>query len=336
MTANNNENKKIFNKLMKILRDPAYQEIAVLTHTNPDGDTLGAAYALKYAMEGYLNKKNVKVLCSDPVKERLKFICGGEEPAAAADLDFEPQLYIAVDTAEPKLMGDYEYLAAEGKINIKIDHHPATNQYAGLNYTDTEVSSCGEIIYKICKRLGKITKKIGEPIYAAICYDTGSFRHRNTTADTFRAAAELLDAGVDVGGITNNIFGIKTQNELKAIRMALNCLRYYHNDKIAVINISNGMKQNCGITDGDMGDINSIPIDIRGVEVGIIIKQNDSQKNKFRVSMRSGSKIDVSVICANLGGGGHARASGALVEAADPEEAEKIVMGSVLKNIGDI
>jgi len=285
----------VIEKIIEILNNA--DNILILTHIRPDGDTLGSAYGLKYALEG----KNVKVFCPELPKERLMFLY--EED----DKTFDPQLIIAVDAAELSLLGEINY-----PIDIKIDHHPNGSSYAKLNYIDPEASSCGEMIFKICKRLGKLNKKISEYLYAAINYDTGNFRYRNVTAETHRIAAELIDTGIDSAEIGNRLFGLKTQSELEVIRLAYDNLHYYNNGKIAVININAD------------GDINAIPLDIQGVEIGITIRPDEPCK--FRISMRSVEGIDVSAICARLGGGGHVKAAGAIIEADDPETAERIVM----------
>ena len=315
--------------------NPDNKEIVIITHIRPDGDTIGSAYGLKYAIEDRFTDKIVTVLCAEEIKDRLRFIFGDDTPLITLD-ELSHDLIIAVDSAEPVLMGENAKFAETEKINIKIDHHVNGSCYADINYIDDKASSCGEIIFDICKKLGKITAKTALPLYAAICSDTGNFRFRNVTAMTHRITAELIDTGIDQADISRKLYGMKTQKELISQRLALNNLRYYNGGSIAVTMITNEMKTKNAITDDDLGDINSITLDIQGVELGITIKQFDDKPEKFRVSMRSGENVDASVICVKLGGGGHIRASGALVEADDPVSAEKIIVDTAISVIGEI
>ena len=301
------------------------ENIVIITHIRPDGDTIGSAYALKYAIQNRFADKTVTVLCGEEIKDRLRFIFGDDTPLITAD-ENGYDLVIAVDTAEPVLMGENSKFT----VDIKIDHHPNGSCYAGINLIDDKASACGEIIYDICTRLGSITADIAMPLYAAICSDTGNFRFRNVTARTHRITAELIDTGIDHAEISNKLYGTKTQKELIAQRLVLNSLRYYLDGKVAVTLITNEMKLQSGINDDDLGEINSITLDIEGVDLGITIKQFDTEPGKYRVSMRSSVNADASAICGKLGGGGHVRASGALVKADDPESALKRIVDTAL------
>ena len=314
---------------------PENKDIIIITHIRPDGDTIGSAYGLKYAVENKFPDKKVTVLCGEEIKDRLRFIFGDDEPLITLD-ELSHDLIIAVDSAEPVLMGENAKFAEEGKINIKIDHHVNGSCYADINYIDDKASSCGEIIFDICKKLGELTAKIALPLYAAVCSDTGNFRFRNVTAMTHRITAELIDTGIDQADISRKLYGMKTQKELISQRLALNNLRYYHGGTIAVTMITNEMKIQNDITDDDLGEINSITLDIQGVELGITIKQFDDKPEKFRISMRSSENVDASVICNKFGGGGHIRASGALIKADNPAAAEKLIIETAISVIGEI
>lgn len=314
--------------IVREIEKPENNDVIIITHVRPDGDTLGSAYALKRAILNRFADKKVNIICGEEIKDRLIFICGGDIPLITGNCEHD--LIIAVDIAEPVLMGDNRKFADNKKINIKIDHHPNSSLYADMNYIDETVSSCGEIIYDICKKLGKITYDIAFPLYAAICSDTGNYRYSNVTANTHRITADLIDAGIDASFISNKLYGKKTQKEIISHRLVLNNLQYYQNGKIAVAMITNEMKTNNGITDDDFGDISSIPLDIEDVDLGITIKQFDDKPDKYRVSMRSSENIDASEVCKKLGGGGHVRAAGTLVKADDPESALDLIINAAV------
>lgn len=330
MKKKTNDIDLIVNEIIK----PENKNIVIITHIRPDGDAIGSAYGLKYALEDRFNDKKIIVLCGEEPKGRIQFIYGDEKPLLTLD-ESDHNLIITVDTAEPVLMGINKKFADNDKIDIKIDHHQNGGLYANLNYIDETASSCGEIIYEVCKRITPITSKIAIPLYAAICSDTGNFRFSNVTASTHRITADLIDTGINASEINNKLYGYKTQKELISQRIVLNNLRYYYDNKIAVIVITNEMKSQYGITDDDLCEINSIPLEIEGVELGITIKQFDDKPDKYRVSMRSSKNVDASIICNELGGGGHIRASGALIKANNAESAEKLVVETAISIIGD-
>jgi phosphoesterase RecJ-like protein len=304
-----------------------HENILILTHISPDGDTLGSAFALKYSMP----QKNVVIICDDKLPMRLRFICGGADSLRPDTLPdgFEPGLIVSVDIASLPLAGAYgESLA--GKIDLKFDHHPMSDEFARYSYIDGDVSACGEIILDLIGYLGTLSKSAAEALYAAIASDTGSFKYRNVTAETHRKTAVLIDAGIDHSDISTRLFECKTQNEMTAQRVTLETLKYYRQGSVASVCFTNEMKQKYNLDDDDIGDISSIPRQIAGIELSVVIKQKQNNPREFKISMRSGKSIAANELCSIFGGGGHLRAAGALIEADSGEEAERLVMKSVL------
>lgn len=304
-----------------------HDNILVLTHISPDGDTLGSAFAIKYA----LPQKNVVIICDDKLPGRLRFICGGVDSLRPDRLpdSFEPGLIVSVDIASLSLAGEYgESLA--GRIDLKFDHHPMSDEFARYNYIDGNTAACGEIILDLIGYLGTLNIFAAEALYAAIASDTGSFKYRNVTAETHRKTAVLIDAGIDQSDINTRLFECKTQNEITAERVTLEVLKYYRGGSVASICFTNEMKQKYHLDDEDIGDISSIPRQIAGVELSVVIKQKQFSQREFKISMRSGQSIAANALCTKFGGGGHLRAAGAIIEADSCEEAECLVMESVL------
>lgn len=309
-----------------------HDNILILTHISPDGDTLGCAYALKHS----LPQKKAAVVCDDKLPERLRFICEDADSLSPDTLpeDFEPGLIISVDTATAVLAGAYgKALAEKGAIDIKIDHHPMSEEFARYNYIDTDASSCGEIILDLVGYLSPLNKAAAEALYAAISSDTGSFRYSNVTPETHRKAAVLLSEGIDNADISKRLFESKTQNEMRAMRVALESLKFYRGGSVASVCFTNEMKLRNTLSDEDIGDITSIPRQIKGVELGITIKQKEDNPREFRISMRSEKTIAANALCALFGGGGHLRAAGAMIEAESGDEAERMIIGRVLAEL---
>ncbi len=305
----------------------SHDNILVLAHNSPDGDTLGSAFAIKYSMP----QKNVVVVCDDKLPERLRFICGGEESLRPDRLSdgFEPELIVSVDTASLALVGEYGKSLA-GKIDIKFDHHPMSDEFALYNYIESGTAACGEIITDLIGYLGVLNKSAAEVLYAAISSDTGCFKYRNVTAETHRKAAVLLDTGIDHSDINMRLFENKTHKEMTAARVTLESLKFYRQNSVTSVCFTNEMKLKYNLDDDDIGDISSIPREIAGVELGVVIKQKQDMPREFKISMRSGPTIAANELCAMFGGGGHLRAAGGIIEAESGEEAERFIMTRVL------
>lgn len=296
----------------------AWDDILIITHCNPDADTLGSAFGIKYAYP----EKNIRVVCSDTIPDRLKFICEGE-----TDIPTEEYKHImTVDCAELHLTGEAGKKYGDS-MELKIDHHRTSEAYATYNYAEETTGSAGEIVYKIVK--DRLNKRAADALYAAISSDTGCFRYTNVSADTHRVAAELIEMGADHGRINAALFENKPKSEIAAMRVALNSLEYYYGGRVALVTFTNKMKADNGIDDDSLGAVSSLTREIEGVDLGIVLKEKTGQDGTYKISMRSTEAVDCSAICQLLGGGGHMRASGAGIEVDSAEEARKMLMSAV-------
>lgn len=292
------------------------QSILLFMHRRPDGDTVGSAYGIKYAFP----EKQIFCLCADDIPTRLQFISGAAFESCPDD--FEPGLIISVDSASLGLLGRF----GDEIIDIKIDHHETSEDYAVYNFTDPTASATGEIVYKILRLCGVMTPQAANALYSAISSDTGGFRYSNTTAETLRIAADLCEAGADMAECSHMLFESRTQAEVRALSAVYANIRYYEDGGVAVVNLTNEIKKRYNITDDDVGEISSIPREIEGVELAVTIRQLSNSPDRYKISMRSGRTVDVDQICGLFGGGGHAKAAGAEISAPNPQQAERMVM----------
>lgn len=275
----------------------AQEDIGLVCHRSPDGDTLGSAMALFHALSSL--GKRVRVDCVDPIPRNLQFL--------AADFpEFIPSYRVAVDVAAPSMLGDPK--ENRPHIDLCIDHHATNEGYADetrlVNYAAT-----GEVIYEIILELGaKISPTIATALYTALFTDTGGFRYANTTAQTLRYAAELMEAGADYNLIREQIYESKLRGQVQAEAEVLSHVHYYRNGQIAVITVSLDLLARTGVEEDELEGLSSLPLQIDGVDIGITLKERSD--GSVRVSMRSSAAADVSVICREFEGGGHVRASG--------------------------
>lgn len=303
-----------------------HENILIIAHARPDGDTIGSSLGLKALLRG----KNPQVVCGDELPRYLKRVFAIESllPETLPE-GFEPDFVVALDIPETELAGEYGK-AWEGKIDLKIDHHPDGSPYAARNYIDGSAAACAEIICDLAAYMGGIDIIAASPLYVGIVTDTGCFKYSNVTPKTLRTVASLLETGMDNMTLHEALFSSRTKREITAMVVTYGALRYWRNDTVASIVFTNEMKSSNELDDDDIGDIAPLPRQIEGVELGITVKQKTDEPSKFKISMRSGPSIEANILCALFGGGGHPKAAGAMIEADSGEQAEKIVVGQVL------
>ncbi len=299
------------------------KRLLFLTHQNPDGDTLGSAYGLAYA----LPHAKVTIVNGDQVPENIAFLCDDAFPLCTyADIAGQSfDLVVSIDVADPKLLGD-AFAQNPLEIDYKIDHHAMGKEFAKAELVDPTAAACGEIIYRIVKELGPLTQKSANALYAAISSDTGGFRYENTTAFTHRIVADLIEASCDHAQIDHCLYESHSQTEIAVMRYCWEQLQFFQNGAVAVLTITNAQKAQYGFSDHDLAILNSLPRTVSGVELGIVLKQSTNHPENYRVSLRSGTRVRANEICAKFGGGGHLRAAGATISAFSPESARDLVL----------
>lgn len=273
----------------------------ILTHQYPDGDTLGSAYALCRALQR--TGRKARVICADPIPEKYAYLTS----AAQADEVSEAHI-VAVDVADSKLLGA-EFNAAYGKrIDLCIDHHHSNTRYASRLLLQ-DCSAAAMPVSKVIAAMGvSLDPVIAEALYTAISTDTGCFKYSNTTAETHRLAAELMELGVCADRINREMFDIKSRARLELERLALAAMQFHFHDRLAIMPITAEMIRRAGVVENDMEGLAPIPRQVEGVWVGIMLRE--TADGGFKVSFRTGNHADASDIAARLGGGGHAAAAG--------------------------
>ena len=276
--------------------------ILLLSHSHPDGDTLGSASALARAL---ISKgKKVRVECSDPIPKDFSFMFEGLEFG-----DFEPELIAAIDIADTKLLGRDSEGKYSGKIGLCIDHHGSNILYADKVYLEPDSASTAEIIYLLLEKMNvEITPQIASCLFTGVTTDTGCFRFSNTTVRTFEIAAALAKAGADTYNIIQVFFETKTKTYAALERLALDSMRFYFSDRCAVICVTQDMYKRSGSDESETDRLANLPRQIEGGLVGVTMRE--LKDGSFKASVRTHGDIDASAICQRLGGGGHMGAAG--------------------------
>ena len=298
--------------------------ILILCHRNPDGDTLGSGYALLRALKAM--GKRVRLYCDDSIPQKFSYLYEGVEIE-----EFEEKLIVSVDVAERKLLGERGNELYGDRVDLSLDHHGTSRLFAEKTYCEPESASACEILYSVISALGvEINSEIASCLYTGISTDTGCFRYSNVTPRTHRIAAELIEKGADHSGINVKMFETKSMNNIMLERMCLESLESYGEGKLAVITVTKKMLELCGTDKSALDAIKPITRQIEGVEIGVTVKEEND--GKTGISVRTGESYDASLICAHFGGGGHARAAGCEMKAS-PEEAKDRVVKYILEEV---
>lgn len=282
-----------------------HDKILILTHHFPDGDTLGSGFALCRALLSLGKKARVCVVGGVPKK--FRYLCDAME-----QLDFDEDFICSVDIADESLLGA-EKEKYEGKIELCIDHHGSNTQYAAESLVDSTAAATAEIIIKIIRRMGApVTQAIADCIFTGITTDTGCFRYTNTTAQSYRIAAEMVECGAHSAEINRVMFDTKSRARLEIERLVLDSMEFFAQDRCALICITRKMIEESGAESDDLEGLASLPRQVEGVCIGITLRER--RDGAYKVSLRTTDGYNASELCSLFGGGGHAAAGGCTIE----------------------
>ncbi|MDU2065774.1 MAG: bifunctional oligoribonuclease/PAP phosphatase NrnA [Sporomusaceae bacterium] len=275
------------------------QHIVLTPHVHPDGDCLGAMLGLYF----YLCQqgKKVDMLLDDIVPPYLFFLPGHEnifQPVSPVQAD----LLVVLDASDEERLGKVKETVKAPVLNI--DHHVSNTAFADYLFLDTAASATSEIIYGLLRETkAVVSADMAVCLYTGIATDSGFFRYTNTSPQTMRFAAELMEAGAQPHKIAETL-ELRSVESLTTMADILKTLEFFADNQIAFLTASPEVLAKG--SDHTEGLIN-YPRSIEGVEVSALFKVVDEQT--VRISMRS-KHVDVSKIALALGGGGHVRAAG--------------------------
>jgi phosphoesterase RecJ-like protein len=292
--------------------------ILILTHRRPDGDTIGSAVGLCMALRE-LGKRCY--LLSNPDATELIAQYASE---CWLPEDFAPDFVLSVDIAARSLFlpAAEQYMDT---LDLAIDHHPSFEGFGKYQCVDPSRAACGEIVFEICRELGPITQAVALPLYVAVSTDTGCFVYANTTAHTHAVAAALLETGIDYFAVNKRHFRTKTKKRIALESRILDGAEYFHQGRGVFLTVPRTLMEELGATERDAEDISSLATLIEGVDCGVMLRENED--GDWKLSMRTGAngRVNASLACKLLGGGGHAMAAGGLVKGTLDEAKAKVL-----------
>jgi len=298
----------------------AHDNFCVLTHRNPDGDTIGCAAALCRGLRGL--GKAACVLKNPQFTPRyapyLEGLVVPEAPEGAA--------LVSVDIADESMLpGNAARFA--GKIDLVVDHHGSNPGFASACLIVPEAAACGELVFQVLRAMGApLTRGVAEAVYIAVSTDTGCFQYSNTTPQTLRIAAETKELGCDAYPINKLFFGTKSFARLQLESRLTASMELLSGGRLAVCRLPRAWMDELGLTEDDIDSIAGFPRTVEGVEVGVMIRELTDGSQK--ISLRTAPSCNASAVCAHLGGGGHVAAAGATVPGSFAD-ARQAVLGAL-------
>lgn len=288
-----------------------YNRIIIHGHIRPDGDCIGSQYGLYYLIKDNYPDKEVYV--TGTTSDYVSFV---GTPSLVNEELFEGALSICVDCATQDRLSDGRCIQA--KEFIKIDHHIPVDNYGNYQYVDTTAPACAQIITELFlanKDEWKLSKEAASALYVGILTDTGRYKFDSVNSRTFMAAATLVDAGVKLGEIDNQL-SIETLQTLKLKGYVLSNFKMSENG-FAYITLTREEIESFGVSDEDAAAQVSTISCIEGCPVWAIMLEYS--KEEIRVRLRSRGPI-INTLAEEYNGGGHAKASGASLASWDELE----------------
>ncbi|MBN1900768.1 bifunctional oligoribonuclease/PAP phosphatase NrnA [Candidatus Sumerlaeota bacterium] len=276
-------------------------------HVRPDGDCIGSLLAFYFLLKNM--GKQARLYTAGPIPEYFRLFPGADKIETSFDKNYPSDVCIFVDCGSRDRVIEGERPPG---IFVNIDHHKSNDEFADVNYVDPEATAVGEQIYHIITAMREtVTPDIASSIYLSLLSDTGGFRFSNTDNVTFSVAAEMVKHGADPARIAEMVFENRTPESITIKGKALSDLHYECEGRL----VWSEILQDTYKQFGEENEPESLVGELRGVSgVEISILFHEIQEGGMRAGLRSRGALDVSEIAFQMGGGGHANASGCYVK----------------------
>jgi phosphoesterase RecJ-like protein len=311
------------------LKIRAAKSVTIFTHMRPDGDAIGSALALAHTLE----RLNIRYQVCDEsdLPSNLMFVDGVEKIAKKPA--FETELYVAVDSSDEQRFGglmEEFFKAAKKHDTVNIDHHISNTRYAKYNYVRECSANCMNMAALIeaifaaeePEKMPAFDRQTAEYLLLGLLTDSGNFAHDDVTEETLAVAAKLVKAGADIQKLNYNLFKKQTKARAEMYAYTMSGIRYFLEDKFAVIGISQETMKRFGADNGMTEGFVDFPLTVDTVEVCASIME--VRKGQYKISLRSKSYADVNKIAGVYGGGGHVRAAGCMLFGEYEEVVDKL------------
>jgi phosphoesterase RecJ-like protein len=308
-----------YNKAAQFFRE--HDDFLLLVHEKPDGDALGSVLGAAHLLTQL--GKTFTLVNDDPIPDKFKFLPMADRFKLPEDVGNKFRSVISFDCGDRKRLGLSGDLIATDASLLNIDHHKTNDGFGTENLVDLGAAATCQIVYKISRVLeAELSLDAATCLYTGLVTDTGGFRYSNTSEEVMLIAASLLKLGVQPYNVIDKVMETMTWAQVLLIRAALENLGRSEDGKYAWVCVTRQMIEDAKGCDDDVEGLVNYPRNVEGVEVGILFRE--AAPGKVKVSFRSKYIIDVGGIAQEMGGGGHARASGCTVEGTMAEVKERV------------
>ena len=297
------------------------KKILLITHVNPDGDTLGSAVAMR---EFIGDRADILVQTEHKIPYCYKFLDGLQKVVFLDEVEDKYDLIIALDVASvDRIVDKARKIFDKSENTINIDHHKTNKGYGAINLIKGGYSSTGEVLFDFFVENNiQITKKMAEALYVAILTDTGCFRYESVTPDTFFACAKLMETGIDTSLISKNCYDNKPKKMVTFQAEVIQNAKFTFEDKVAYAIITPKIMKKYDVSNEHTEGIAETLRSMSAVDISIVLKENEEKITK--ASLRS-KTIDLIPIVEKFRGGGHKFASGCTIKKPASEAIELIL-----------
>jgi phosphoesterase RecJ-like protein len=303
------------------------QKVVLTSHVRPDCDALGSELGMLGILEAI--GKDVRIVNAqatpptlawiDPDR-RIESLQTGVKKADLTDRD----LFLIVDTSAWAQLGAMADVAKEMRAKVLvIDHHVSEDDLSDRWFKDTTAEATARIISEVALRLKvPLTERIATPLYAGLSTDTGGFRFPSTSAETFRVAGRLVDAGASPPAVYRELFEQDSLARIHLVGRTLAGAKPAHDGKVIYSTVRQSDIKEVNALPSDTEDLVNLTLAVKGTEVAVIlIEQPDA---RVKVSFRSRGKVDCNLLAATFNGGGHKAAAGTILPGPFDEALAKV------------
>jgi len=299
-----------------------YNNISIFTHVRPDGDAIGSSLAWAKAL--IMLGKNVEIYCPDVIPERYSFLPGYERfQDQFLPHKKEKLLAFVLDCSDLARLEYMESQMSQVEKIVNIDHHITNECFGDHNLVKTSAAATAEIIFQLIQENNlELDQEISLSLYAAISSDTGSFRYKNTTPQTMRIAALLLENGVNPYLVSEKLFDELSLNKLLLLREALYTLKVDEKHQVAWMSMKESTVRKYNASPAELEGFVNYAKNIKNMDIGVFFYHGNDGETK--VGLRS-KNSDVARMASYFGGGGHPLAAGCTVKGRAGQVEKKIL-----------
>ena len=315
------------------------ESILITAHDKPDGDACGSIVALCESLRA--QGKNVQPLFLSALPGWYEFIPAEQIPVLGDDLQpdelmegrlGEFDLIIIVDTNSCSQLPKFEeYLKSSSASVLILDHHVTGDGLGDVELTDTTAAATGLIVLDLFEYAGwEVTAKIAEALFVATATDTGWFQFSNTDSRVHRACGELIDAGAKPTQIYDSLYHNFSHARFKLMAAMLDSLELHLDGRYAAMHVSQRGFERTGAGYSDTENLINECHRIRTVEASALFVE--LKDGRIRCSLRSRGSMEVNVIAAGFGGGGHKKAAGTYLPG-PLENAKQLILDEITREL---